>query len=68
MTNESPYPQLNLLSNEAGCDVFSHVSESQIIEKARDILAERLTQADVLTNPSPHFSQPRPHSGFWSRT
>jgi DNA repair protein RadC len=52
MTNEPPYSQLNLLSNEASCDAFSHVSESQIIEKARVILAERLTQSDVLTNPS----------------
>ena len=52
MTNESPYSQLNLLSNEASCDAFAHVSESQVIEKAWDILAERIIQADALTNPS----------------
>ena len=52
MNNESPYTQLTLLSNTAGYDAFSHVSESQIIERARDILSDRMMQADVLTNPS----------------
>jgi DNA repair protein RadC len=52
MSNENSYIQLNLLSTEAGCDAFAHVSESQVIEKARDILAERMVHADVLANPS----------------
>ena len=43
MTKESPYTQLTLLSNTAGYDAFSHVSESQIIEKARDILSDRIS-------------------------
>ena len=52
MKNESPYTQLTLLSNTAGYDAFSHVSESQIIEKARDILFDRMMDSDALTNPS----------------
>ena len=52
MTNETSYTQLTLLANTAGYDAFSHVSESQIIERARDILSDRMMQADVLTNPS----------------
>ena len=52
MTNETPYSQLNLLHSHAGYDEFAHVSESQIIEKARDILAERMMDSDALTNPS----------------
>ena len=52
MNNEDSYIQLTLHSSEAGCDAFVHVSESQVIEKARDILAERMVQADVLANPS----------------
>ncbi len=44
MTHESSYSQLDLASYDASNDAFSHVSESQIIEKARDILAVRLTR------------------------
>ena len=52
MDNESPDAQLTLLSNTAGFDAFGHEFESQIIEKARGILAERMLQSDALTNPT----------------
>lgn len=41
----------NSYLNTVGYDLFSHVSEAQIVEKARDILQSQVRDTDALTNP-----------------
>jgi DNA repair protein RadC len=51
MTNDGNYKQLEFLSNTTSYDAFARVSESEIVEKARDILEARVLRTDALTNP-----------------
>jgi len=51
MNSNSPYKQLEFFSNTAAYDAFAHVSETEIVEKARDILEARVLRNDALTNP-----------------
>ena len=52
MSNKYYNKQLNLLKNSVSYDAFAHVSESEIVEKARDILEARVQRTDALTNPA----------------
>jgi len=51
MITEYNDKQLNIHMDTASYDSFTHISEAQVIEKARVILKARVLDTDALTNP-----------------